>query len=184
MTPTQQLKDEHEAILLAIKIMREICDRMEAGSEIETGHLDRMIEFIRVFADKFHHAKEEDLLFVAMEEAGIPKEGGPIAVMLQEHEIGRGYVKEMAESVDQIKKSDKSASQKFINAARNYADLLTQHIEKENDILYMMADTHIPEKKQKELLAEFDRVERERVGKGEHEQFRRLLSELEGVYLK
>ena len=147
-------------------------------------HLERIVEFIRVFADKCHHGKEEELLFSAMEEAGIPKEGGPIGVMLTEHDVGRGYVRGMSEAVAKYKAGDHQASSAIVGNARNYIALLTQHIDKEDNVLYPMADMHLSVEKQEELLKEFERVEHERIGVGKHEEYHKLLDHLTQVYLE
>lgn len=183
MHATEQLKKEHEGIKLMLSIMDEICNRLEAGKKVSTKDIDSIIEFIKTFADKCHHAKEEDLLFPAMEEAGIPREEGPIAVMLMEHDQGRSYVKGLGEAAAKYKDGDQKAAGKIIENARNYINLLTQHIDKEENILYNIADMHISEKEQKELLKKFDKIEIERIGKGKHEKFHKLLQSLKKAYL-
>ena len=95
MKPTDQLKDEHKGISLMLQILGKVCEQIEAGIQISTEHLEKIVDFFKVFVDTCHHGKEEDLLFPAMEEAGIPREGGPIGVLLSEHEQGRGYVSAM-----------------------------------------------------------------------------------------
>lgn len=179
MRPTEQLKEEHKAIKLILKILEKACVRLESGEEVNPEHLEQILEFIKLFADKCHHGKEEDLLFLAMEEAGFPREGGPIAVMLIEHNMGRDYVKDMSEDVAKYKASEHEASSKIVENARNYIALLTQHIEKEDNILYPMADMHLSEDKQRELIEEFEKLERERIGIGKHEELHKLLHHLE-----
>jgi hemerythrin-like domain-containing protein len=100
MNYTEQLKKEHEGIMLMLRILGKMCDKLEAGEPVDTGHMKSSVEFLKVFADTCHHAKEEERLFPAMERAGIPKEGGPIGVMLQEHEMGRAYVIGLADAVE------------------------------------------------------------------------------------
>ena len=91
MTPTEQLKEEHKAIKLALEILEKICQKIEAKDEVKQSDIEAMLEFIRTFADKCHHGKEEDLLFPALEETGLPREGGPTGMMLLEHDQGRNY---------------------------------------------------------------------------------------------
>jgi hemerythrin-like domain-containing protein len=184
MKPTEQLKEEHQVIKLMLRIAEKVCEKLESGEEVDPEHLERIVEFIRVFADKCHHGKEEDLLFAAMEEAGIPRKGGPIGVMLTEHDMGRGYVKGMSEAIARYKAGDGKASTAIAQNARDYIALLTQHIDKEDNILYPMADMHLSEDQQKELLEGFERVEHEEIGVGKHEQFHKLLEHLKQVYLK
>lgn len=184
MIATEQLIEEHEVIKLMLSIMEEICKKLESGEKVNSDHLERIVEFIRVFADKCHHSKEEELLFPAMEEAGVPKEGGPIAVMLIEHNYGREYVKGMSQAISKYKSGDTGASAEIVNNARGYIELLTQHIYKENNILYPIADKFLSEKKQKELHEDFERIEIERIGEGTHEKFHELIHQLQDVYLK
>jgi hemerythrin-like domain-containing protein len=181
--PTEQLKGEHQAIKVMLRVAEKVCEKLESGQEVNPEHLEQIVEFIKVFADKCHHGKEEDLLFDAMEEAGIPKKGGPIGVMLTEHDMGRGYVRGMSEAIAAYKVGDRKASSAIVGNARNYIALLTQHIDKEDNILYPMADMHLSEDQQKELLEGFERVEHEEIGVGEHKDLYRLLGHLQKVYL-
>lgn len=183
MKPTQELSHEHEAILLMINILQKMSEKLAAGEAVDVTHLEKAVDFIKVFADKCHHGKEEDLLFPAMEKAGIPKTGGPLGVMLHEHVAGRGYVKAMSEALAGIKKGDRRAAGVFAENARNYGALLTQHIHKEDHILYPMADTSLTAAQQSELAACFADVEENVIGHGRHEEYHRLLKELETEYL-
>lgn len=184
MRPTEELRNEHRAILRVLDILQSVAARLETPSEpVEAEDLAQMVEFIRVFADQCHHGKEEDLLFPAMEAAGIPREGGPIGVMLEEHNIGRQYVRGMAEAVNGYRTGEPHAGHAFAQNAKAYRDLLSQHINKEDNILYMMADMHLEPETEKELLQAFERVEQERIGPGRHEAFHELLDCLEERYL-
>jgi hemerythrin-like domain-containing protein len=183
MKPTQELKAEHQAILLMIRILEKIGERLEADEKVDVAHAERAVDFIKVFADKCHHGKEEDLLFPAMEKAGIPRTGGPLGVMLREHVEGRGHVKAMSEAMPGLRIGDKAAARRFAEHARGYAALLSQHIFKEDNILYPMADARLSSSQQDELAACFADVEENVIGPGKHEDFQRLLKELESVYL-
>lgn len=183
MKPTQELSTEHQAILLMIRILEKMSDRLEGGEKVDVSHLEKAVDFIKVFADKCHHGKEEDLLFPAMEKVGIPRTGGPLGVMLHEHVEGRNYVKAMAEALAGIKKGDRLAGAQFAQNARSYGALLSQHIFKEDNILYPMADGRLSATQQDELSACFADVEEKIIGHGKHEEYHRLLKELETFYL-
>lgn len=177
MQATEELKKEHRAIEMMLRILSAVDKKIEAGEKIPQEHLEKIVEFIRVFADQCHHGKEEDLLFPAMEEAGMPRDGGPLAVMLQEHNNGRDYVKAMSEAV--ISKD----LEKFRENAEAYADLLDQHIDKEDNVLYPMADNCLSANKNSQLMEQFAQVEEEKIGAGKHEEFHQLLRDLEKIYL-
>ncbi len=182
MKPTAELSHEHQAILRMIGTLGRIADRLDAGAAVDPDDLDRSVEFIRGFADKCHHAKEEDHLFPEMEKAGIPREGGPIGVMLAEHVRGREFTAAMAAAIPGTRAGDRRAAGAFVAEARGYGELLTQHIFKEDHILYPMADARLTPEQQASLEASFLEVERTVAGEGRHEEFHRLLERLEKTY--
>jgi hemerythrin-like domain-containing protein len=151
---------------------------------VEQEDLDQILEFIKTFADTCHHGKEEDILFVAMESAGIPRDSGPIGVMLKEHETGRSYVRNMSEAAGKYQAGGSVHRSQFVENAKKYTDLLTQHIDKEDNILYPMADMQLSEEMQRELIIQFNKLEQEKIGAGKHEELHELLHHLEETYLK
>ncbi len=183
MTPGEQLREEHQGILLMLRILEKVSTKVEAKERVDPTHLERIVEFLRVFADKCHHGKEEDLLFPALEKAGVPKEQGPIGMMLAEHQQGRGYIRGMAEALDRNQKGNPKALADYAENARNYIALLTQHIEKEENILFPMGEKVLSKKTQEELVEGFEKIEVERIGEGTHEEFHKLLHHLREVYL-
>ncbi len=183
MKATDVLREEHEGIRLMLKILGEVCGRLGAGSHVELVHLEGMMEFFKVFVDRCHHGKEEDLLFPSMQEQGVVREGGPIGVMLMEHDQGRGYVRRMSDALSSHKAGEEGAVEAFIQSSRGYAALLDVHIEKENNVLFPMADMRLSTAKQNDLIQAFERLEVERIGPGKHEELHKLLERLKGVYL-
>lgn len=183
MKATQQLKDEHEGIKLMLKIMEKISDDLENGKKLNIEHYGKIIDFIKGFADKCHHGKEEDILFPAMVNHGIPNEGGPIAVMLNEHQLGRDHIKSLSSSFEDFKIGNKSASIGIISSSIGYVQLLRNHIEKENNILFPMADRVLNEEEQKKIFDAFEKLEVEKIGIGKHDEYHKLLKELKNIYL-
>ncbi len=177
--PTEVLMQEHRVIEKVIALLRETTDLLQSGKEVPPEMLEQAVDFIRNFADACHHAKEEGVLFQTMEARGFPREGGPIAVMLTEHDQGRAFVRGLAEATARYKGGDASAKQAVISNARGYADLLTQHIQKEDNILYPMADHMLRPADQQEMSRRFEAVEAERPGA--HEKYHALVHELEAA---
>jgi hemerythrin-like domain-containing protein len=182
-TPTDVLKDEHSGIQVMLSILEKVSDRLEAGGEVDPRHLEEILEFLQVFVDTCHHAKEEEYLFPEMARAGIPWDGGPIAVMLADHKEGRRYVRGMGAAAASLGRGDAGAASRFAENAREYVALLRAHIEKEDTILYPIADARISEGRQRALLETFERVEEERIGHGRHEAFHRMIDRLRDIYL-
>jgi len=180
---TEILIKEHDAILEMLDVLGKVCDKLEAGDAVATEHLEAILSFLQGFADRCHHGKEEDLLFPEMEASGIPREGGPIGVMLLEHVQGREFIQRMIAAVASLKEAGPRAPSEFVGAGRDYVRLLTQHIEKENNVLFRMADMRIPESKQQELEQQFDVVDKEKIGTDQIEQHLQKLDELKQRYL-
>jgi hemerythrin-like domain-containing protein len=184
MKATQQLKDEHEGIMLMLKIMETICNDLEKGKEMNINHYEKILEFIKGFADKCHHGKEEDILFPELIDHGLSKEAGPIAVMLHEHRLGRDYIKSLSSAFEEFKGGNKPAINSIISSSRGYVELLRNHIEKENNILFMMADRVLNETEQSKIFDAFEKLEVEKIGVGKHEELHKLLKELKSIYLQ
>jgi len=181
MKATQQLKDEHEGIKIMLSILGQVRRQLEATGNLNKEHFVGILEFLKVFVDKCHHAKEEELLFPALVAAGVPKDG-PVAVMLHEHEMGRNHIKAMNEDFAGYIAGDISLSKNIMQNIRGYILLLLDHIEKENNVLFVMADNLLSEKSQDELLKGFEKIEEERIGVGKHEEFHGLIKKLSGIY--
>ncbi len=182
MNATKQLRDEHEGVKLMLRILEKVSSAVASHRKPDLDHIERMLEFFRVFVDKCHHGKEEDLLFPELQKHGIPKERGPIGVMLSEHDQGRQYIKGMADALEGLRRGDPQAAKSFRENAGGYASLLEAHIAKENDVLFMMADRVLSSRENEALLQGFERLEEERIGAGKHEEFHKLLHELQNVY--
>jgi hemerythrin-like domain-containing protein len=111
------------------------------------------------------------------------KEGGPIAVMLHEHQLGRDYIKSLNSVLEEFKGGNKSVINIVILNSRSYIELLRNHIEKENNILFMMADRVLNDTEQSKIFDAFEKLEVEKIGLGKHEEYHNLLKELKKNYL-
>jgi hemerythrin-like domain-containing protein len=184
MKAIEELRQEHEGIKVMLKILQAMCERLEFGKDVDISHLKMVLEFFRVFADRCHHGKEEDILFPALEAAGVPRQRGPLGVMLAEHDLGRSHLREMTTELDGLETGNGKNVAGLCAHARSYISLLTDHIEKENTLLFPMAEAHIPPSKQDELFDEFEKLESDRIGAGVHEKFHAVLRQFAAEYLK
>lgn len=139
-TATSRLREEHQIILQVADAMQGLLADADGPSGPDFDTIGDCVTFIRLFADACHHGKEEDLLFPELEAAGLPRHQGPIAVMLQEHELGRAFARQMADSLPAAREGDGQALSKLAGAARGYIDLIRAHILKEDNVLFEMAD--------------------------------------------
>ena len=171
------LLSEHEAISSAIRILECMMDAMKKAPTVDTTDMLAFIGFLKEFADKCHHGKEEGLLFPAMIAAGVPQEGGPISAMLAEHALGRKLIQEMEESI-----AMNVDLAKFAQAEKGYAHLLRNHIQKENWVLFPMADDVLTEPQLEKLYEGFEAHEEKVIGRGRHEELHAMLKSLQEKY--
>ena len=181
MKATEILIREHDLILRGIRVLEALARLANTGTDVPAADAGAIIEFIRKFADGIHHAKEEGVLFPAMQAAGIPNQGGPIGMMLTEHDLGRAAVRRMDEAVSAFG-SGPAALEAFSRAAFDYSTLLSNHIFKENNVLFRMADQVIPTAQDAVMVAAYDEHEAKVAGPGEHERFQAIVGGLEGRY--
>ncbi len=179
MLATDELKQEHRVIERMLTVIETAGERQKAGQDLPPDFFPRVVDFVRTFADRCHHGKEEENLFKAMEQHGIPGQDGPIGVMLVEHDRGRAYIREVDQASKRLASGDVSAFKVAVQNAVGYAGLLRDHIYKEDNILYHMADQVLTPADQEALLRKFEQVEIERLGPGKHAEYVQLVEDLE-----
>ena len=173
------LKHEHEAILSALNMLDTISEGIGSGSTPDGGDLGNFISFLKEFADKCHHGKEEGMLFPALIAAGMSEKSGPVAVMLAEHLQGRDYIREMDHAI-----ASGPDYVTFAHAARAYSSLLKNHIQKENNMLFPMAEDALEVGKLEQLYKSFEEHEEKVIGHGRHEELHQILKDLRTKYMK
>ncbi len=134
--PTLVLEDEHELIETVLGALSSMIRRSRASGNLELADARAVVAFFRDFADGAHHEKEELHLFPAMEQAGLPPHAGPTSVMREEHEIGRGHMRAMGAALD----ATPPDVARFQKQASAFVVLLRDHIAKENQVLFPMAE--------------------------------------------
>lgn len=184
MYATQDLRNEHEGVKIALAVLGRMADDIDSGCDVNIADVEQLMDFLKTFVDRCHHGKEENLLFPALEAAGVPRENGPIGVMLLEHVRGREYIQAMRESIVGVKEHSSADSRKFTEAARGYISLLSSHIMKENDVLFVMAEEQLSADEHQQLAEGFEEIEQQRIGPGVHEQFHAMLDRFSEEYLK
>lgn len=168
------LAAEHEVILQTLSCLKEIINVTKKENNIPLDHAKQVLEILRLFADKCHHSKEEDILFPALEEHY--PDFGPTAVMRSEHVQGRALISEMA---DALTTNDPTS---FSNSSLNYVALLESHIEKENEILFRIAQDVLSDEEDKIILEKYRLLEHKGMGNGTHERLLNIANTLASTY--
>jgi len=156
---TQVMKDEHQLILRMISLVEKNIQQMEAGKFRNWQFFLDAVEFIRNYADRFHHAKEEDVLFVELVKNGMPEKQSPIEAMHMEHEQGRAFVRGLEEAAQKALRGVPGQVPVIAENAKGYAELLRSHIDKEDNILYPLAERVLPEDVRPEMLDAYRQAE-------------------------
>ncbi len=149
---TTSLRRDHDLIEKVIKSMEATIQLLSDGKQIPESILLPVIDFTKNFTDVCHHSKEEKSLFPALEQAGLPSNMGPVAMMLMDHERSREIGTQMEQSAKEYLSSGDST--KLINDMHQYVEHITEHLWKENNKLFMMAEArlqYVSEKVDKEL---------------------------------
>jgi len=137
---TQVMVEEHQLILRMIALVERNTALLEAGHFRDWQFYLDAVDFIRNYADRFHHAKEEDVLFVELVKNGMPEKRSPIEAMHIEHEQGRAHVRAIEAATKQALAGEADREAIIVEHAKAYAALLRGHIEKEDTILYPLSE--------------------------------------------
>ena len=178
MKATEILSAEHRVIENVVNTLETASQFLQDGVPVRPGLFIEAADFVQGFADGCHHKKEEGVLFVSMEEYGVPVQQGPIGSMLADHEAARRYTRQMRAAAERLQAGENEATPEVIANAEAYAALLRAHITKEDKILFPMADRVIPAQQQDSVFEGFEHVEHEETGEGVHEKYLALAQSL------
>jgi hemerythrin-like domain-containing protein len=177
-TPVEVLEAEHRVIQKMVAGMSVLAEQLEGGERADVSLLESIVEFLRTFADRCHHGKEETFLFPALIRRGVPSHGCPIGGLTGEHQKGRVMVGELAEAIRGYAAGEPPAQENLVKSLRELVIFYPNHIWKEDYLLFPLAGKVLTPEDQQELMEEFETVERE-IGFDVHAEFDKLAAELE-----
>jgi len=159
--PMKKLVDEHVLIKRWLALIPEFVENLDVESEKGRRLILNGIDLIRSYADRYHHAKEEDILFKYFDE-----NTDILKVMVADHTRARSLVRGML--VAHEEKDQKTIAENLTA----YRDLLTEHIRKEDEILYPWMDSQLTTRQVGELFSKFDEIDRQiDIEPDKHERF-------------
>jgi len=176
---TQVMVEEHQLILRMIALVEHNADLAQSGEFSNWTFFLDAVDFIRNFADRFHHAKEEYVLFIELIKNGMPEKQSPIEAMHIEHDQGRSYVRNFEAAAQKALAGDEEAIPEIISNARGYAELLRAHIDKEDTILYPLAERILPEEVRAGMVQAYSMAEQKTPGL--ENKYRQLVENYEAV---
>jgi DUF438 domain-containing protein len=172
------LVSEHEMIERAMAVLKSNLEKIDEAVKVPL-QMQRAIDFLLEFGDKMHNTKEERFLFPLMGRKGLPVEGGPIGVMLMEHDAERKLLQKMMAELPNLAESSAAGRAKFAAEGFEYLKIRAEHIWKENDVLYAMGRKVIDEQENNALLQEFKTLDRQTYGDAARQHYEQMLAEVE-----
>lgn len=184
MNSIDLMVEEHKYILRMLKVVRKACVKILQGDDICFEDYEKMIDFIRNYADSHHHGKEEQFLFKEMV-ANLGKLGNTLVThgMLVEHNLGRLYISELSEALVRVKAGNEESKLDVIANAVGYANLLARHIGKEDEVVYTFAARKLPTEILDSVNRQTEDFEQEAEKQGIQVFYKELLEKLENKYL-
>lgn len=171
------LEREHALIEQALGLLGSVAANLGQDRPVAGEHVSALLAFLRNFADQRHHMKEEETLFPLLEQNGIARVGGPIGVMLHEHEQGRTMIRIMEGLLPELGAPGEPRRQ-FARVASSYAGLMRDHIAKENNCLFPMAQTVLTDSDRQELEAAFERQDGDAEADGGFAHYQSIIAAL------
>jgi hemerythrin-like domain-containing protein len=177
-SPIAILAEEHVLILRALDILEHGLARVESGVSVAGSFFDELVDFFRTFADRYHHGKEEDILFHHMvEEMDYSSRSGPVGVLSSEHEVGRAHVRAIAGAAGRLG-SDPEAPRKLVDEGRAYLALLRAHIEREDHKVFPVVEDFLGPEERAALITAFSSFEAAAGGKSIPKRYAALIDRL------
>jgi hemerythrin-like domain-containing protein len=182
MSPTENLKREHEAIYEVLNIMSKIANDIKEKKVFYATDIDSIVDFLIVFWYNCHNQKEEQVFYPALLRAGIQTDDESIGDISHEHSMGRIYIREIYHSIENCKIGNSFSCERLVDSLNNYVNLLRFHIQKEEEVLFPKADAVFTEDNLREITNQFEVIEEQTIGHSAHEQYFELLKQLKGQY--
>lgn len=158
-SPIAVLAEEHALILRAVDLLERGLARLEAGTSVGGPFFAALVEFFQGFADRYHHGKEEGILFPFMvAEMEYPQKSGPIAVLSADHAAGRALVRAMADVAARLD-AEPAAASELLEHGLAYAALLRAHIDREDYKVFPTVEDFLGPEERAGLGAAFARFE-------------------------
>lgn len=185
MSSINLLMDEHKNILRMLKVVRRLSLHTFNTKEVYYPGFYLAIDFIRNYADKFHHGKEEDILFEYMSnELGEAIKVGPIYGMLAEHDLGRLFIKNLEDALKASEAGKEEAKIDIVSNAICYTDLLHRHIDKEDTAIFTFAASKLSKESIEKMNIDFENA-KEKLNSDEVEKkYTSILEDLENYVNK
>jgi hemerythrin-like domain-containing protein len=167
---------EHRLIERMIAIIKDALIQIESTQKVDPVFVDTAVDFIRTYADRTHHGKEEDILFRDLSKRDLSSEDQKVMKeLLEEHVFGRKTTKALVEANTLYRNGDKSALTDIADKLRTITEFYPKHIKKEDKVFFPASMAYFTDEEDQAMLAEFWEFDRKMI----HEKYRSVVEVLE-----
>lgn len=168
---------EHRLIERMILLIHRVLEQIEATEAVDPSFVDRAVDFIRTYADRTHHGKEEDILFRALQRSNLSADDRRVMdELIDEHAFGRQTTKDLVDANNRYRHGDASALADIAGKLRTLTVFYPKHIAKEDKVFFPASRSYFTDAEDQAMLAEFWKFDRKMI----HEKYEALVTELGG----
>jgi len=167
---------EHRLIERMISVIKDALIKIESKHKVDPVFVDIAVDFIRVYADRTHHGKEEDILFRELQKKPMSDEDRRVMnELIEEHVFGRQTTKALVESNTRYRNGDESALFDISEKLQTLIDFYPKHIEKEDKVFFPSSRAYFTDEEDQAMLAEFLEFDRKMI----HEKYKSVVENFE-----
>ncbi len=175
-SPAGPLMHEHRVIERMLKVLSRQLESMFELQAVDTAAIDTAVDFIRTYADRCHHGKEEDILFRRLADKDLdPQLAGVMADLIDEHVYGRTTTRQLVDANRRYASGDEAALADIEKAVGALVAFYPVHIEKEDHHFFGPCLKYFSDSEQAQMLLDFDEFDRALI----HEKYLNIVEDME-----
>jgi hemerythrin-like domain-containing protein len=183
MKPTDNLIIEHREISELLNIMSIIAENIKSKDVFYPNDVEEIINYLIIILDKSHQGKEDGVLYPELILSGIPKETAPLSIINYEHNLAKHYLNDINSCVVNCKIGNDFSGELLADSLTNYVIVIQNHIQREEEIVFPLANEVLSDEKQNEISQKFEDIEQKNMAHNFADHFNKLLNKLHNKYL-
>jgi len=166
---------EHRLIERMLVVIKNVLAKIESMNKVDPLFVDTAVDFIRIYADRTHHGKEENILFRDLEKKLLSAEDRQVMEeLIKEHRFGRETTKSLIEANNLYRNGDETAFSGIVDNLKILIEFYPRHIDKEDKLFFPSSRAYFTDKEEQAMLAEFWEFDRKMI----HEKYNSVVEEL------
>jgi len=182
MTPTENLIKEHQEINELLEIMSKIAAKIKSKDVFYPNDVEEIIDYLIIIIDKSHHGKEDEVFYPELISTGISKEAEPLSLINYEHTLAKRYLKEISSCVVNCKIGNDFSGELLADSLTNYVVVIQNHIKREEEFVFPIANEVLSTEKQNEILQRFEHIDQQNITHSFLDRFNKLVNKLKSKY--